>query len=478
METEPMTQPADDEDPVAAEPSVAPNGVGAAPPEPPPDVPPTVAAAEKENARIRTNVDRKAQGEKRTGFLSHTADQKWDAELLPYLREKLGLEPSGVRIDVYLIDPPARGGGPSHVGYFYGSDVEGQAGKGAGAAFVDYMQDNIHLPLNKGACRYKVIFRKVQGGHAIGDGEQSFGTPEEIEAVRRAQRSARDGKQHRPAYQPYPSAGPPPPPPAFAAPGGPPYASSPSQGGGPAGPPSSETEHLRHEVNDLRVMLAKALGRLEAHGEVPAGTAAQVAAGAAPPPEPPITAKTVAEAFSAILDERDKRAREYAAANPPPPPPRQEGGLGRAPSTPGSRLREFVQDLRDYKTAMHEFRQVVQEEIGGDGVEHHAIPMEPGEEIPSPKPEEPDPIPFTVEEIPGSNFKGERVRWVATKPGRRMDFLEGILAWASANPGITENVAGKVMDVVEKVANATTIDAQGNASPAGGGDTGGGGWGQ
>ena len=85
-------------------------------------------------------------------------------------------------------------GGRRHIAYFYGSDVSGAYGKGAGAAFNDYMIDNIHLPLAVGEARYKIIFRLVQGGKIIGDGEVQYGTSEQIGAIRTAQARAAQGR--------------------------------------------------------------------------------------------------------------------------------------------------------------------------------------------------------------------------------------------------------------------------------------------
>ena len=438
-----------------------PNGVSGAahpaPEPPPPDVPPTVEEAERKNKRAEKNADRRASGEKRVGFMSHTAAEKWEDEILPYLREKLMLEPAGVRIDVYQIDPPARGGGPKKVGHFFGSDVDGRAGNGAGAAFTDYFIDNLHLPLNIGAARYKVIFRRVQGGGPIGDGEESFGTPQEINDVRTAQNAARNRRNQQGYTAPYqPGVGAPPPPPQWGPPPVPPAAApapAPAPVAAPPGSPPVDrfTQYLMDEVNRMRAQ----------QGQQPISAPAP----APPPPPPPqstLGVKEIADVVNAVLDERDKRAAAAAAAEP------SRGGVDRG--------RSLMQDLRDMWALRNGFDKFIGEAAVGMGFGKPHVSGAPnpdgsynGEVVDDPPPDAPPPadegVPFVVEEIPGSNYHGERVRWVTPRPGRKLDFMETAMAWASANPTIAQDVAGRVVNVVEKVVNATTFDANGEQQP-------------
>ena len=73
-----------------------------------------------------------------------------------------------------------------------------------------------------------------------------------------------------------------------------------------------------------------------------------------------------------------------------------------------------------------------------------------------------DGIPFNVEDVPGVSYKGEPVRWVQTKDGRTMEPLESVMAWASANPGITERFAERIINLGERIVDATTINTEGH----------------
>jgi hypothetical protein len=435
-----------------------------------PAVPPSIEEAQRRTVRLNKNLERKAAGEKRTGFMNITADQKWEEEILPYAREKLFIRPEEIRIDVYLNDARQ---GRLHVGHMYGSDVEGLGGQGAGGAFNEYMIDTFHIPLSRGSCTYHVVFRHVQGGSVIGDGSVSYMAPEDIDKMRNAQNASRKrhagGERYSEARR---MGAPPPPPPApyasqpypqpmpqasAAAPPAPPWDPR------PAGAPDHHAENLRHEVNELRVQLARALGKLETHGEVPAGSAAAVAAQVTQPTQPieqPLTARSVAEIVNEVLDAREARARAAAAANPPP-----AVGVGAAVApteTTISRARGFVTDLRDFVELQKTFKTVMAEASktlntpGEQPDEAVAEVMDPSDPDAAD-----DGLPFAVHDIPNVKHPrtGENIRWVEFKEGgRKLEPLEKVMAWASANPGISEDAIKKAMEVADRVASAVTID--------------------